>query len=219
MFSCYTAGFQGERARTMSLIRGVMAHGGWYIYGYAITLFHECYMRHGLHLTGVKHPTDHSMTWNYTSDMLSYYPVFLENRAWKMSLISGVVVQGWQYIYGYAIRLFMSVICGMDYWTPVRQRHELQLHNWHGQLLSLVFEEKSMNNVPHQWCSGPRMMIYVSICYFTVLWLLYKERITSDRIEPPTDHNTTSNCIKYMLNCYTAGCWKKEPEQYTSSVV
>ena len=44
------------------------------MYGYAITLLYECYMRNGTYLTKVNHPIDHSMTSNYTPDIFSCYP-------------------------------------------------------------------------------------------------------------------------------------------------
>ena len=60
-------------AWTMHLVSTAVVKGWWYMYVYAITLFHECCMMHGLCLTGMNHPTDHTMTSNYTPDMLSYY--------------------------------------------------------------------------------------------------------------------------------------------------
>ena len=46
------------------------------MYGYAILLFYEYYMRHGPRLTCVDHPTDPCMTSNYTPDMLKCYLSF-----------------------------------------------------------------------------------------------------------------------------------------------
>ena len=64
------------RARTVYLISGWVVPGWWYMYGYAVPLFHECYMRHVPCLTGVDHLTDHTTTPNYTPDMISCYPGF-----------------------------------------------------------------------------------------------------------------------------------------------
>jgi len=60
------------------------------MYGYAIPLFYECYMRHGPRLIGVNQSTDHSMTSNYTLGMLACYPGF-----WTHELESCTSVVGW----------------------------------------------------------------------------------------------------------------------------
>ena len=41
----------------MNLVSGIVVQGQLYMYGYTIPLFHECYMRHGVRLTGVDSPT------------------------------------------------------------------------------------------------------------------------------------------------------------------
>ena len=51
--------------------------------------------------------------------------------------------------------------------------------------VTLVFRTMRLNHVPHQWCSGPRMMMQVWMCYFTVLWELYETCAISDRAGPP----------------------------------
>ena len=61
---------------TVVLISGVVVQWWWRRYWYGITLFYECYMRHGPGLTGVDHPTDHIMTINFTTDMHSCYSCF-----------------------------------------------------------------------------------------------------------------------------------------------
>ena len=43
------------------------------------------------------------------------------------------------------------------------------------------FVTMSLNHGPHQWCSCPRMMTKVWICYPTVLWALHEAWTTSDR--------------------------------------
>ena len=62
------------RAWTVDLTSGVVVQWWWLIYGYVMQLFHECYMRHGPHLTGVNHPTYHGMTSSYSPDILNCYP-------------------------------------------------------------------------------------------------------------------------------------------------
>ena len=68
--------FSKSRSWTVDLSSIVVVQGCSRMYGYAIPLLYECYMRHGPYLTVVDHPTDHYMTSNYTLEMLSYYPVF-----------------------------------------------------------------------------------------------------------------------------------------------
>ena len=169
-----------EPTKSMDIISDVVVQGWWHMYRYTVPLFYECYMRYGPHLTGVDHPTDHIMASNYTPDMLSLLPWFLEPRAWTMDLISGVVVQGWWYMCGYAIPLFYE--CYMRAWTtpdvggsPLRPYHDLQLHPRHAQTVILVLRTKmSLNCAPLQWCGGPRMMIHVWIYCPTGLWVLYE---------------------------------------------
>jgi len=52
----------------------IVNQGWWYLYGHAIPLLYECYMRQEPRLTGLDQQTDHDMTLNYTPDMLSCYP-------------------------------------------------------------------------------------------------------------------------------------------------
>ena len=101
------------RSWTMVLISGIVVQGWWHSYGFGISLFHDCYMSHELHLTGVDHSIDHSMTSNYTLDMLSCYPGFLTQ---ELEQCTSSVVQ-WSkdddacmYMLS---RYFMSVTWGM----------------------------------------------------------------------------------------------------------
>ena len=59
------------------------------MYGYAMPPFDECYTRHGPRMTTVDHPLDHSMTSDYTPDMLSSYPDFWskEPEPWTSSVV------------------------------------------------------------------------------------------------------------------------------------
>ena len=108
---------------------------------------------------------------------------------------------------------FMRVLwCLYHVWqgeSSHKQKHDLQLHQRHAQLLHWVLKTKSLNNVPHQWCSGPRMLIHVWICYSTVLWVLYETWTTYDRGESPHRPHHNSNYTKNMLSCYTAGFQKQ----------
>ena len=97
------------RAIIMHLISDVVVYGWWCMFGYAIPLCYDYYMRHGPHLTGVDYTIDHNITSNYTPDMLSYYHITLVFRS-----------------------------------------------------------KKTLNSVPHHWCSGPNMMIHVWIYCSTV---------------------------------------------------
>jgi len=127
MLSCYP-GFQKQRAWTVYIISDVVVQGCWYMYGYTIPLLYACYLRHGSHMTGVNHSKDHSMTSNYTKDMLSSYTArFQKQRSRIMYLISDIVVQGCWYMYmDMLFHWFMSVIIwGMD-------------HIWQGRNIKLT---------------------------------------------------------------------------------
>ena len=58
---------------TMHLISSIVVQGQLSMYGNAIPLFCECYIRHGKYLTGVARPIYHIITFNYNPDMLSWY--------------------------------------------------------------------------------------------------------------------------------------------------
>ena len=85
------------------------------MYGYAIPLFYEWYMRHGPRLTEVDHPIDHSMTSNYTPDMLSCYPGY---RTQELEPCTSSVLY-WSKDDDICMDMLphccMSVICGMDH--------------------------------------------------------------------------------------------------------
>jgi len=97
----------------------------------------------------------------------------LEPRAWTMDLISGVVVQWWWETYGYAIPLFMSVIWGPNQvrqgWISPQTTTWPQTTPVTYSAVTLDNGNKSLNHVPHQCHSGPRMMIQLWICYPTVI--------------------------------------------------
>ena len=134
--------------------------------------------------------SDNDMNFNYTTDMVSYYPWFLRKRAWTMYLISGVVVQEWWYMYRYAISLFYD--CYTRNGLHLTELNHLQTttqppiaSNTCSTVTLLGVGKKSLNNIPHQWCSDPMRMIHVWICYSTVLLVLYEAWIISDRGETP----------------------------------
>ena len=85
MLSCYT-GFVEPRAWTMYHIRGVVVQGWWYMYGYSILLFYQCYMRYGPCLIGVDPPTDHYMISNYTHACSAVALAFgtTQRQSWKL---------------------------------------------------------------------------------------------------------------------------------------
>ena len=68
--------FLDPRAWIMALNSSVVVQWWWCMYGHGTPLFYEYYMRHASCMTGVNHPTDHNMTYNYTLGMLSCYPGF-----------------------------------------------------------------------------------------------------------------------------------------------
>ena len=107
-----------------------------------------------------------------------------------MDIISGVVLaQGWWHRYGYAISLFYECYISMMHGPrPTAGWITPQPTPWHPTTPQTYlgcyypgFSLKSLNNVPHQWCSFPRLMIHVWICCPTVLWTLYEACTTSDR--------------------------------------
>ena len=57
----------------MYLSKGVVVQGRRNVYEYAITMFYKGYMKHGLPLTGMNHPTENIMISKYTTDMLNCY--------------------------------------------------------------------------------------------------------------------------------------------------
>ena len=93
-------------------------------------------------------------------------PWFSKRRTWTMYLSSHLVVQGWWHRYGYATPLFYGCYtrhgsCLTGVITP-RPLRDLQIHPGHAQLLPGFFrKEKILNNVYHQWYSGPSKMIHV----------------------------------------------------------
>ena len=81
---------EGPRVWIMDLVSGVVVQWWWHRYGYAIPLFHECDMMHGPCLTCLYQQRDHGMISNYTPDMISCYPRYL-NQELKSSWSSSVI--------------------------------------------------------------------------------------------------------------------------------
>ena len=172
MLRCYLV--LDPRAWTMYLISDTVVQGWCCMYWYAIPLFYQCCMRHGQRLPGVNHLTYHIITSNYVPDMITCYPGYRNEELEPFNSISGIVVQEWWYMYWYAIIRFYEcymrdgsrLIGGV---SPHRPRHHLRLHLRHAQLLPFdLVISKSLNYVPHQWCSGPRMMAQVCVLCPTV---------------------------------------------------
>ena len=107
--------FSDLGAWTMALNSSVVVQGWWYMYGHAIPLFYESYMRHGTCMAGVNHPTDHNVTSNYTPYMLSCYPSFRREEPY---LCTSPVMK-WSKEDDLDINMishwFMSVIWGIDH--------------------------------------------------------------------------------------------------------
>ena len=121
--------FSDSRAWTIDLNSAVVVQWWWFLYGYTIPLFCGCYMRHDPRLTKVNHSTDHSMTSNYTQDILSDYPGFRDGE--HKQYTSSVVYWDKEDDAGMDMlsHYFMSVVWGMDYvwWggSPHRLQHDL----------------------------------------------------------------------------------------------
>ena len=110
---------------------------------------------------------------------------FLEPRAWTMYFISGFVVQGWWYLYGYAIPLFCECVM-------MHGQHLIWLGNPRGDSMTsnytldmfrgfVAFWNQELEPCIHQWGNSPRSMRNVWICYHTVLYVFYKAWTTFDR--------------------------------------
>ena len=79
----------------------------------------------------------------------------------------------------------MSVMWGMDHvWQGLTTPQTTSWPPSTPQIWSsvtLVVGSKSLNHLPRQCCSGPRMMLDVWIYYHTYLWVLYEPWTMSDR--------------------------------------
>ena len=134
-------------------------------------------MRHGSHMTRVKHLTDHSMTSKYTPDMSSCYPGFQKEEPDQYT--SSVI--WWSKeddtVMNMLSLCFMSVIWGIDHvqhvWITLHTTSWPQTAPQICSAVTLVLGSKSLNHAPHQCCSGQRIMMHVLICYPTVPWELY----------------------------------------------
>ena len=146
-------------------------------------------MRHRPRLTGINHPTDHWMTSNYTPGVLSWYPVYFG----KMSLYN--VPHQWCSGPRKMIMVwicYLTVLCVLyEAWTTYDRGESPitpQSTVWPPTTCSAVtqvFGIKSLNHGPHQWCSGPRMMVHGWIFYPTISWALYEACTMSDRSGSP----------------------------------
>ena len=116
-------------------------------------------------------------------------PWVLNPVAWTMDLGSGLVIQGWWYIYGYVIPLLHE--CYMTHEQCLigvnHPRDHSMASNFTLDLLCCYpcFRKIRVNSVPQQWCSEPRMMTHIWICYPTVWWRLYETLTMTDRGESP----------------------------------
>ena len=131
-------------------------------------------------------PTDHSIKFYCNQDMLRCCPGIVGwLRAWTMHIISGIVVQGWWYIYEYDIRLFHENYKRYGprmIWVDLPIDH-CMTSNYNSDMLNCYpgFQNPELDHIPHQWCCGSRMMTKVLwICYHTIWWVLYETWTMSD---------------------------------------
>ena len=126
-------------------------------------------------------PHDHKLHPRHTQML----PWVSELRTWTMDLVSGVVVQGWWCRYVCAIPPLATIMWVMNYiWQGCNTPQTTAWPQNTPQIrlaVTLDIGIKSLNHIPHQWCSGPRMMIPVWTCYPTIILVLYKACTTSDR--------------------------------------
>ena len=155
------------------LIRcAVIVVQGWgYLDGYDMQPFYEFYMRHGPCLTGVYHPTDHSMNPNYTPDMLRCYPGYWKNQELEScsshQWCTGPKMMTHIWIYGYSIPPFhecyirhVPYLIGLDHPTDHGMTSNCtRIYS----AATLDIGTKSLNHDPRKWCSGSRMMMQVWI--------------------------------------------------------
>ena len=80
---------------------------------------------------------------------------------------------------------FVSVIWGIDHiwqgWITPQTTTWPHTTPWTYSAVTLDIRTRSFNNVPHQWYSGPSMMMQVWIWYCIIPWVLYGACTTSDR--------------------------------------
>ena len=145
---------------------------------------YECYMRHGPCLTGVNHLIYQWMISNYTPDMLSCYPGSrsLEPEPCTLSVLQWSKDDD---ICMYMLsHCFMSVVWCMDYvwqeWITPQTTPWLPTTPLTCSAITLIYRQKFLHNVTHQWCSGPRKMVLLWISYPTFLWVLHELWTTSD---------------------------------------
>ena len=74
MLSCYPD--THRRAWTMDLSSGVGVQWWWWMSGYTISVFYDCYISHVPPLKRGDHPRDNGMTSDYTPNMLNCYSGF-----------------------------------------------------------------------------------------------------------------------------------------------
>ena len=114
----------------------------------------------------------------------------------------------------------MSVIWGMYYvwhWWIIPQ-----ITTWPQttprtcSAVTLDIGTKIMKHGPHQWCSGPMMMMQVWICYPTILGVWTASDMGGS---PHRLHHMTINYTPDILSCYPGYCIKEFLQLWTLSVV
>ena len=138
----------GEKSWSFYLISGIVVQGQWCRYEYTIPLFNEYYMRYGPRLTGVTHPTEHTMTSNYTPDMISCYQDVGPKRKihpphqWYRCPMT--VIYFWVCYPSILWVLYEAWATSDRGGSPHILLNDLQLHSWHHQLLTWFL-------VPRAW--------------------------------------------------------------------
>ena len=136
----------------MDLISSVVVQGWWYLYVYDIPLSYEYYKRYGPHLTGLGQQADHSMTSNYTQNILSCYPGSIGKnsslnhvpRQWCIHSGPRLMIPGWIWYATTLLELYEACTTYDRGGPPHRPWHDLQLHPSHTtQLLPWILEETS----------------------------------------------------------------------------
>ena len=126
-------------------------------------------MSNGKGLTGEENPIYHSMTSNYTLDMLRCYADFFQIKSLNHAphqCYSGPRMMIYVWICYPAVLLVLYEACST--YDRGKSRHrlkdDLQIYPRHAQVLccfTMPFETKILNHTHHQWYSCPMMMKHV----------------------------------------------------------
>ena len=146
-------------------------------------------MSHEVCLTGMDHPRDHHTTTNYIQKMLSCYSGYCNQdlEPWTSS-----VMVYWSKYDGADIDMvshhFMIILWSMDNigqgWVTLQTTRWPHTTLWIYSDVTLdVWTKSFLNHGPHQWCSSPRMMTQVWVCFLVIPWVWYESLTISGREE------------------------------------